>query len=172
MFNTLHHKNGPLRYNLEIHSFLLFRKFDTSSICGIQLGPVPHSCIIFSNLTRCILHALPGKSSKTFSQTAPHVAVSSFVYSIYGMGSPLKINKNQLSKGCLCIYSLNFANSTNNHKINLLFEIERNVSNILSSFSISPVFPSRVIHIQFGLKFCQKMITVVQIINVPWKPRA
>ena len=70
------------------------------------------------------------------------------------------------------LYLLKIANSTNNHRINLLFEIERNVSNVLSSFSISLVFPSRVIHIQFGLKFCQKMITVVQIINVPWKPRA
>ena len=84
--------------------FLRFRKFDTSSICGIQLGPVPHSCIIFSNLTRCILHALPGKSSKTFSQTAPHVAVSSFVYSIYGMGSPLKSERKELSRACFCIY--------------------------------------------------------------------
>ena len=85
--------------------FLRFRKFDTSSICGIQLGPVPHSCIIFSNLTRCILHALPGKSSKTFSQTAPHVAVSSFVYSIYGMGSPLKKQKekNQVELVFVCI---------------------------------------------------------------------
>jgi len=71
--------------------FYDLKKFDTSSICGMQLGPVPHSCIIFSNLTRWILHALPGKSSKTFSQTAPHVAVSSFVYSTYGIGSPLKI---------------------------------------------------------------------------------
>ena len=171
MINTLHHKNVSLRYYLEIHIFLRFRKFDTSSICGIQLGPVPHSCIIFSNLTRCILHALPGKSSKTFSQTAPHVAVSSFVYSIYGMGSPLKNKRKESSRACLCISS-KISNSTNNHKINLLFEIERNVSNILSSFSISFVFPSRVIHIQFGLKFCQKMIAVVQIINVPWKPRA
>ena len=72
----------------------------------------------------------------------------------------------------MSLYLLKIANSSNNHKINLLFEIERNVSNILSSFSISFVFPSRVIHIQFGLKFCQKMIAVVQIINVPWKPRA
>ena len=136
------------------------------------MGPVPHSCIIFSSLTRCILHALPGKSSKTFSQTAPHVAVSSFVYSIYGMGSPLKSKRKELSRACLCIYSLKIANSTNNHKINLLFEIKRNVSNILSPFSIRFVFPSGVIHIQFRLKFCQKMIAVVQIINVPWKPRA
>ena len=72
----------------------------------------------------------------------------------------------------MSLYLLKVSNSINNHKINLLFEIERNVSNILSPFSIRLVFPSRVIHIQFGLKFGQKMITVVQIINVPWKPRA
>ena len=97
-------KNGSERYYLEL-IFLRLRKFDTSSICGIQLGPVPHSCIIFSNLTRCMLHALPGKSSKTFSQTAPHVAVSSFVYSIYGMGSPLKNKRKESSRACLFIYS-------------------------------------------------------------------
>ena len=70
---------------------LRFRKFETSSIWGMQSADAPVSFIIFCNLTINMLQARPGNSSKTFSHTDFQVAISSFVYSIYGIGSPLKL---------------------------------------------------------------------------------
>ena len=43
----------------------------------------------------------------------------------------------------------------------LLSVVEGQVGNIFSSFSISFIFPSRMIHIQFWFKFCYEMITQI-----------
>jgi hypothetical protein len=52
----------------------------------------------------------------------------------------------------------------------LLPEIEAEFSNDLSSFSVSLVLPSRMIHIQFRLEFGHQMVTLIQFRNVLWIP--
>lgn len=56
------------------------------------------------------------------------------------------------------------------YNVCLQFEIERNVSNHLSSSTIFLVRKSRMVHIQFWLKLGHQMVAQVQFRNMAWVP--
>ena len=75
---------------------LLFKKFDKSSSCGMLSGEKLHSFFIKSKYFLWVRHALPGNRSSTLSKTAFHVESSASLYSIRGIGSPLRNAKSRL----------------------------------------------------------------------------